>query len=481
MSGAYTETIFFHYILGNQIFLNTAKSEFFSNQTLKDLFDIAKEHAIKYKESPSKDQLSELIKIKGLSEKYSDDILDALYNAKDQLKNYDEKWLNDNIGPWIQIRNLETVMRKSIAYMKTNNNTNLENVSEIVEKVRHMMSSETAIDFSFNLGRDFFDPTAHMQTRLARTPTGFPYIDKCLNGGWWKGSLIVFIAQPKAGKSLWMCNLAARSIYNGYNTAYITLELQEEIVNMRIGSNMLNVPLNEYEEFAKDQDKLRTKLNDLKQNSLKPLGNLHVKEFPSSTMSAPDLKTYLVKAQEILGYKFENVFIDYINIMKNWRNPNTENTYMKIKQISEDLRAIAQEEQWALISPTQVVRNAYDSTDLTISNVSESAALLHTVDGLFGIITNPEMKAKHEYYLKYLADRVSGMENTRKRFEFNKTYGRIDEDINSPIEDMDFIASGIGSFKSNQQHNASIHSVISESIDENIIKGKGLFDIQETK
>ena len=227
-------------------------------------------------------------------------------------------------------------------------------------------------------------------------------------------------------------------------------------------------------------------LGRLKKDAFKPLGKLHVKEFPSSTMSANDLRSYLVKAQDLLGYKFENVFIDYLNIMKNWRNPNTENLYMKIKQISEDLRAVAQEEQWAIISPTQTNKTGWDTSDLTISMVSESGALLHTVDGLFGIVTNPEMKARGEYYLKYLADRVSGLENTRKRFEFNRQYARIEEDVESQIEDMDFIAGSIGGFRKKGTI-SDIATTISKNIQpqevnkEEIAKvtritGKGLFD-----
>jgi hypothetical protein len=208
---------------------------------------------------------------------------------------------------------------------------------------------------------------------------------------------------------------------------------------MRIGSNMLSIPMDEYKAASKDTDLMRTKLNQLQATAFKPLGKFHIQEFPSSTMGTTDLRAYLVKAQEILGYKFENVFVDYINIMKNWRNPNTENLYMKIKQISEDLRAVAQEENWAIITATQTNRGGWDTSDLSIANVSESAALLHTVDGLFGIITNPEMKAKGENYLKYLADRVSGLENTRKLFKFDRKHSRIEEDPDSQIEDMEYI------------------------------------------
>jgi len=98
--------------------------------------------------------------------------------------------------------------------------------------------------------------------------------------------------------------------------------------------------------------------------------------------------------------------------------------------------------------------SGWDTNDLVIGNVSESAALLHTVDGLFGIIADAEMKSRGEYYLKYLADRVSGMENTRKKFEFNRKYGRIEEDINSHIEDMDFIAASIGGFRNKTNTNS---------------------------
>jgi hypothetical protein len=437
MVGGYQEQIFYHYILGNQLFLKVSKPDFFTNGNIKEMFDIAKDHAIKYGEPPSKDQMVQLIQIKGLGEKYNDDIISGLYNTKQLMSEYGDEWLENNVGPWIQVRNLDNVMRKAIAYMKTTTVT-ADNAHEVVEIVRHMLSSETVIDFSFNLGTSFFDPESHMQTRLARTPSGYDYIDICTKGGYWKGSLIVLFGMPKSGKSMWLCNLAAKSVLAGHNTAYITLELQQEMVHMRIGANMLNVPLDDYEELLKDKDLLRQKLNAVKARGLKPLGELHVKEFPSSTAGAPDIASYLKKAEEVLGLKWDNVFIDYINIMKNWRNPNSENMYLKIKQISEDIRAMGQENNWCIISVTQTNRSGWDSNDLSITSIAESAGLLHTVDLLFGIITNAEMKARGEYYLKCLANRVAGYENTRKRFTMDWKYARIEEDRHAQIQDMEF-------------------------------------------
>lgn len=199
MTTSYQEQIFFHHILDNHIFLNTTHSEFFVNQNIRELFDIAKDHTLKYKEAPTKDQVIQLVQTKGLGEKLSDDMITSLYNTKQLLSQYDDEWLENNVSAWIQVRNLDIVIRKAIAYMKMTS-INESNANQVVENVRHMISSGTAIDFSFNLGADFFNAASHLQTRLARTSSGYDYIDICTKGGYWKGMLMVLFGMPKSGK-----------------------------------------------------------------------------------------------------------------------------------------------------------------------------------------------------------------------------------------------------------------------------------------
>jgi hypothetical protein len=111
--------------------------------------------------------------------------------------------------------------------------------------------------------------------------------------------------------------------------------------------------------------------------------------------------------------------------MKNWRNPNSENTYMKIKQIAEDIRGVAMSNQWAIVTATQTKQSEFDSTDLSISSASESSGLVATVDGLFGIIQDPMMYANREYKLKLVANRDDGYKNSYKMFNVDYTYMRI--------------------------------------------------------
>ena len=87
--------------------------------------------------------------------------------------------------------------------------------------------------------------------------------------------------------------------------------------------------------------------------------------------------------------------------------------------------------------------SGWEANDLGITSIAESAGLLHTVDLLFGLVTNAEMKARGEYFLKCLANRVAGLENTRKRYTMDWKYARIEEDRNSPIQDMEFFINSV--------------------------------------
>ena len=233
--------------------------------------------------------------------------------------------------------------------------------------------------------------------------------------------------------SIWLANIAANSVRMGQNTAVISLEMRDRKVVKRLGANLLTVKMKEYADIANDNDAMKKKLANIGYDTLKVPGQLFVKEFPTSSAGVPDIEQYLRKMEEMKGIKFKVIVLDYINILKNWRNPNTENMYMKIKQIAEDTRAMAMRNDWAIVTATQINRSGFGSTDLSATNISESAALGHTVDAMFGIIQDEIMHANEEYILKLIANRDDGYKNSRKKFLINYEYMRITEDANSQI------------------------------------------------
>lgn len=153
--------------------------------------------------------------------------------------------------------------------------------------------------------------------------------------------------------TLWLGNIATQAIRASNHVAIITLELNDRKYMKRLGSNLLGIRMSEYKDSAENDELIKKKIRNLGFDNLRTPGELVVKEFPTSQASAVDVENWLTKAEQILGIKFKIIIIDYINIMKNWRNPNSENTYMKIKQIAEDLRAAAMRNGWAIVTATQ--------------------------------------------------------------------------------------------------------------------------------
>ena len=75
---------------------------------------------------------------------------------------------------------------------------------------------------------------------------------------------------------------------------------------------------------------------------------------------------------------------------------------MKIKQIAEDLRALAVKRDMLVISATQINRGAWDATEVRMENIAESAGLAHTADVMYALIQDSVMHSEREYWLKVL-------------------------------------------------------------------------------
>lgn len=439
-SNTFIQNVYYHYILTEPSLAMNFNPEFFSAKPLQVAFRIAKDYVIKYHDAPSAEQMKELVKLNDLSNDLSDDIIDVLYAQKSMLSNYSPEWLRDEATNWAILENVKKAIVDAAAYLKLNQD-DMESgkAKDIVEHIKTMFNRTCVLDFDdcTHSGSDFWNASSHSQEVLQKRSTGFPFIDFCLNGGWFDGSLICFVGAPKVGKSLWLQNLCAESVKRGDDTVYISLELAEALVTSRIGSNILSIPSLEYDSYVK-RDDFADKLKSARNSSLIEPGELLIRQFPTSSLTVVELEAFLLKEEEKRSYpgkkfKFKNVFLDYLNIMRNYRNPNSENTYMKIKQIAEDLRAMAIKNDWCIVTATQTNRTQFDSNDILTNQVSESSALGATVDAMFGIIADPLMKSQGKYYLKCMYDRVSPQENKKKLYDCNFNFLRLSENVEEGI------------------------------------------------
>ena len=441
-----TETIIYHYALANPELALKIKPDFFDAKYLRELFEIGRDYSIKYHGAPTADQMKQLVTIAGKQDKLPPDVIDIIYAQKRDMSQYDETWLYDTTTAWAQWENFTAAVIDSVQFVKLHNDEiTAENVREYTEKAKGTFNRNAIMEFGEqDNGSDFYDAAAHRPSQLVHSPTGIDYIDKCLAGGGWSGALIGFAGAPKIGKSMWLQNLCAASVRAGQDSLYISLELPEEMIIQRIGANLLGIPSGDYSKMAEDEQYMKDRIRQFRESNLIPPGRLVVKSFPTSTLTSIELEAFVLKLEEEFStpdkpFKFKNLYLDYINIMKNYRNPNSENTYMKIKCLAEDVKAVAIKNGWCVYTATQTNRGQFDQTDMTANQISESAGFGATVDALFGIIADQIQKSQGIYFLKCLYDRVNPMDNTRPQFNFDKRHPRITEDMESQIEDAEDI------------------------------------------
>ena len=430
MQNQHLENIWFRSVIDNPAYIDATDVSFFKNSDYQEAFKVIKSFWKKYQQIPSKIQVRESAKLLKIDDKLTDSLLDSMWMIN--LEDYDVEWLQQNVESWIEWKTLEKSAVDSINYIRSTDVTP-DNIKDVINTYKSIVVDRNKVDFSFDIGLNFRDPDSHKQPSNLTFSSGYEYIDFCLGGGFSAKGLYVLLGQPKVGKTLWLGNIATQAIRASNNVAIITLELNDRKYMKRLGSNLLGIRMSEYKDSAENDFLIKKKITNLAFENLRTPGELVVKEFPTSQASAIDVENWLTKVEQIMGIKFKIVIIDYINIMKNWRNPNSENTYMKIKQIAEDLRAAAQRNQWAIVTATQTKQSEFDATDLSMNSASESSGLVATVDGMFGIIQDPMMYTNNEYKLKLLANRDEGYKNSYKKFLVDYNFMRISEDPNSQI------------------------------------------------
>jgi len=411
------EKIFFNYFLTKPHYLKGTGKGFFANRDLDLIAKLSKDFYLKFGESPSKQQMSALVKDD--PNEISDDIVKSIYDIN--INEYDQDWLKRTGEAWVKWKHFDKQLVRTIEYVKTQD-VSPENVEDVVQRAIGMISTDGSINFDTDTGLDFFNPEAHVQRTSKKIETGWSFVDRVSGGGYDTKSLIVYAGEQNIGKSIWLANDAANFVKMGHNVVFITAEMSAQKVLKRIGANLLDIPMMDYDKNSSNRDYMKRRLERVSRGLLPP-GRLFVKEYPTSQGTIPDIEAYLKDLEETTDHKVKVLVVDYINILANYRNPNTENTYIKIKQIAEDLRALAVKRDMLVISATQINRGAWDATEVRMENIAESAGLAHTADVMYALIQDSIMHSEREYWLKVL--KIRDGQGKGSRCKFNIDYERM--------------------------------------------------------
>ena len=414
----------FMFMLKNPEYLLEVKKDFFTHYDLQYVAVTARDFYKKFREAPSCEQMKRLIKDNDKS--ITDETVDNIYSV--DILSLDQDWLMNTTEGWIMWRAFNTNLVKSAAYIKTVD-VSAENVRDVVKRATDMVSDTSLISFDKNMGKNFFDVDSHKSIRENKIPFTWDYWNSISSGGLDPKTLHVYIGFTNVGKSIVLCNDAAAFVRQGKNVLFISCEMSEEKVIRRIGANLFDMTLDNYDKMVDSPSSVRRQMKNLTDGSFMPLGKLYVKQYPTGECTALDIERYVKEIEEQEKFKVDVVIVDYLGIMCDYRNPNTENTYLKGKHISEDLRAVAIKHDLIIDTAAQIGRSAGDSSDINITDISESMGVMHTADSSIGLIQTEEMRygvnndGTPYYWFKILKVREGEGKDTK--FKVNIDYNKM--------------------------------------------------------
>ena len=209
-----------------------------------------------------------------------------------------------------------------------------------------------------------------------------------------------------------MCHVASSVLLQNKNVLYITLEMAEERIAERIDANLLNVPIGDIADLPKQM--FESKVSNLAQ---KTQGTLIIKEYPTASAHAGHFRSLLQELALKKSFRPDIIFIDYLNICASsrYRAGSNVNSYTTVKAIAEELRGLAVEANVPIISATQTTRSGYGSSDVELTDTSESFGLPATADLMFALISTEELEELGQILVKQLKNRYNDL-NMYKRF-----------------------------------------------------------------
>lgn len=234
--------------------------------------------------------------------------------------------------------------------------------------------------------------------------------------------------------TLVMCDSAAFDLVQGKNVLYITLEMGEigdPSIAERIDANLLDITVDDLLTLPKDI--FEKKINKMKE---KVKGKLIIKEYATGTAGCQTFRALLNDLKIKKNFIPDIIYVDYLNlcISSKLKADSKSNSYLYIKSVTEELRALAVDFKIPVVSATQANRDGYNNSDMDLTNTSESIGLPMTVDFMLALYQDEELHSRNHILVTQLKNRFTDPKNnTRFLIGVDKPKMRL-YDISDPQE-----------------------------------------------
>ena len=376
------------------------KDVYFDNVSEKTIFQEILDFINQYDSLPTKSVLTiEVENRKDLSEDMFKECVGIIDSFTDEK--VDQTWLVDSTEKWCKERAVYLALMESVKIADG------KDEKKNRDAIPSILSEALSVSFDDHIGHDYF---ADAESRYEfyhlkedKIQFDLDMFNKITKGGLPRKTLNIALAGTGVGKSLFMCHQAASCLMEGKNVLYITLEMAEERIAERIDANLFNVDIKSIIELPKPM--YDTKVEKI---TKKTHGQLIIKEYPTASAHAGHFRALLNELHLKKSFTPDIIFIDYLNICSSSRYKGTiVNSYTFVKAIAEELRGLAVEANLPIVSATQTTRSGFGSTDVDLTDTSESFGLPATADFMFALISTEELEALNQIMVKQLKNRYN--------------------------------------------------------------------------
>ena len=377
------------------------KGEYFSELLERNLYNVINKYFTEYSALPTKEALEiEIGQLGNISDEQHQQTIQYIRNIDDEKSEYE--WILDTTEKWCKERALYLALMESIKIAEGNDE------KRATGAIPSILSDALAVGFDTHVGHDYLEDYEQRydfyHTTEEKIPFDLEYFNRITKGGLPNKTLNIALAGTGVGKSLFMCHVASSVLLQSKNVLYITLEMAEEKIAERIDENLLSLDTDSLHQLPKMM--FESKVQKL---AAKTQGKLIIKEYPTASAHSGHFRSLINELALKKDFRPDIIFIDYLNICASSRysKVGNVNSYSYIKAIAEELRGLAVEANVPIVSATQTTRSGFASSDVDLTDTSESFGLPATADLMFALISTEELEAMNQIMVKQLKNRYN--------------------------------------------------------------------------
>lgn len=385
---------------------NIVKSEYFDRK-FRDGVSLMLSHSKDHNSIPTIEQINSVGKLE----------LEPILNVTPEHQN----WFMDEFETFCRHKALEKAIIESTDLLEKKDYGTVE--TKIKDAVQTGLVKDLGIEY-------FENPKERLEwikQQAGAVSTGWKGIDQKLYGGLNRGEITIFAGGSGAGKSLFLQNFGVNWSLAGLNVVYISLELSEQLISMRLDAMVSEFAARDIMKNIEDVD-LKVRMKG------KKAGKFRVKYMPSG-VTANDLRAFLREYEIQSGVKVDALLVDYLDLMMPISGKvSAENTFIKDKYVSEELRNLAAERDLLMVTASQLNRQAVEEIEFDHSHIAGGISKIQTADNVVGIFTSNAMRDRGRYQIQFMKTRSSSGVGSKVDLKFNPDTLRI-EDLDEDDED----------------------------------------------